>query len=41
MAGVAMIEQSAAFDCIDHAQLIDNPKLYGWDERALGWTFRE
>ena len=38
MAGVAMIDQSAAFDCVDHDLLKEKLKLYGWDESALAWT---
>ena len=38
LAGVAMIDQSAAFDCVDHDLLIEKLKLYGWDESALAWT---
>ena len=38
MAGVAMIDQSAAFDCVDHTLLIDKLKLYGWEEKTLDWT---
>ena len=34
----SQIDQSAAFDCVDHALLIEKLKLYGWDERALNWT---
>ena len=37
-AGVVMIDQSAAFDCVDHDLLISKLKLYGWDEAALIWT---
>ena len=35
LAGVAMLDQSAAFDCIDHSLLIEELKLYGWEESAL------
>ena len=38
LAGVAMIDQSAAFDCVDHTLLIEKLKLYGWDESSLAWT---
>ena len=37
MAGVAMIDQSAAFDCVDHDILVAKLKLYGFDEDALDW----
>ena len=37
MAGVTLIDQSAAFDCVDHGILKDKLKLYGFDEAALGW----
>ena len=38
LAGVAMIDQSAAFDCVDHPLLIEKLKLYGWDDMSLEWT---
>ena len=37
MAGVAMIDQSAAFDCVDHDILVAKLKFYGFDEDALAW----
>ena len=37
MAGVAMIDQSAAFDCVDHGILMSKLKLYGFDQEALAW----
>ena len=33
-----MIDQSAAFDCVDHDLLLAKLRLYGWDESALAWT---
>ena len=38
MSGVAMIDQSAAFDCVDHSLLRDKLKLYGWDDKSLAWV---
>ena len=38
MAGVAMIDQSAAFDCVDHGILRDKLRLYGFDPGALAWV---
>ena len=38
LAGVAMIDQSAAFDCVDHTLLVAKLKLYGWGEGALKWS---
>ena len=38
MAGVAMIDQSAAFDCVDHGILRDKLQLYGFDPSALAWV---
>ena len=37
MAGVTMIDQSAAFDCVDHGILMSKLKLYGFDQEALAW----
>ena len=37
MAGVALIDQSAAFDCVDHGILLSKLKLYGFDEDSLSW----
>lgn len=38
MAGVAMIDQSAAFDCVDHGILREKLHLYGFDAGALAWV---
>ena len=38
LAGVVMIDQSAAFDCVDHSLLLSKLKLYGWDDNALAWS---
>ena len=35
MAGVMMIDQSAAFGCVDHGFLLAKLKLYGFDESSL------
>ena len=37
MAGVAMIDQSAAFDCVDHVILKAKLELYGFNKEALAW----
>ena len=38
LAGVVMIDQSAAFDCVDHYLLLEKFRLYGWDEGSLAWS---
>ena len=38
LAGVVMLDQSAAFDCVDHDLMLPKLKLYGWDNGALAWT---
>ena len=38
LAGVVLIDQSAAFDCVDHSLLLSKLKLYGWDDNALAWS---
>ena len=35
--GVDDIDKSGAFDVVDHSILIDNLKLYGFDDGAVGW----
>ena len=37
LCGVVCIDQSAAFDVIDHKLLLDKLKLYGFEEDALLW----
>ena len=37
MSAVVMIDQSAAFDCVDHRILRDKLALYGFDPDALIW----
>ena len=38
MAGVMMVDLSAAFDMVDHALLLDKLKLLGLDKQALQWV---
>ena len=38
LSGVALIDQSAAFDCVDHSLLLAKLKLYGWNDSSLAWT---
>ena len=38
MAGVCMLDMSAAFDLVDHNLLIQKLALYGFDESILNWT---
>ena len=38
LAGVCMLDMSAAFDLVDHDLLIQKLELYGFDESILGWT---
>ena len=38
MAGVAMIDQSAAFDSVDHEILGEKLRLYGFDDGSLAWV---
>ena len=37
LAGVCMLDMSAAFDVVDHDILLSKLKLYGFDETALKW----
>ena len=37
LAGVCMLDMSAAFDVVDHDILIEKLKLYGFDKEALTW----
>ena len=37
LAGVCMLDMSAAFDVVDHGILMSKLKLYGFDEMALRW----
>ena len=37
MAGVCMLDMSAAFDIVDHELLLQKFNLYGFDENALQW----
>ena len=37
MAGVTIIDQSAAFDCVDLELFLAKLKIYGWAEGSLKW----
>ena len=37
IAGVCMLDMSAAFDVVDHSILLEKLKLYGFDQEAIGW----
>ena len=37
LAGVCMLDMSAAFDVVDHTILIDKLKLYGFDDKSVKW----
>ena len=39
MAGVCMIDMSAAFDVVDTEILLEKLKLYGFDRNAIQWTW--
>ena len=39
LAGVCMVDMSAAFDVVDTEILLDKMKLYGFDRNALQWTW--
>ena len=38
LAGVCMVDMSAAFDLVDNEILLQKLKLYGFDENTLQWT---
>lgn len=38
MAGVCLLDMSAAFDVVDHGLLTDKLSLYGFDHDALEWV---
>ena len=38
MAGVGLLDMSAAFDVVDHGLLLQKLELYGFQEDMLGWT---
>ena len=38
MAGVCLLDMSAAFDVVDHGLLLKKLELYGYDEDSLGWV---
>ena len=38
MAGVCLLDMSAAFDVVDHGLLTDKLSLYGFDQNALEWV---
>ena len=35
--GVCFLDLSAAFDIVDHSLLVEKLRLYGFDERSVGW----
>ena len=37
LAGVCLLDMSAAFDIVDHGLLIEKLKLYGFNDDAVGW----
>ena len=38
LAGVCLLDMSAAFDVVDHNLLIQKLSLYGFDDESLGWV---
>ena len=38
LAGVCMVDMSAAFDVVDTQILLDKLQLYGFDRNAIQWT---
>ena len=39
LAGVCMVDMSAAFDVVDTELLLEKLKLYGFDRNAIQWTW--
>ena len=37
LTGVCMLDMSAAFDVVDHQLLLKKLRLYGFDQKSLGW----
>ena len=37
LAGVCLLDMSAAFDVVDHHLLLKKLELYGFNEDAVGW----
>ena len=38
LAGVCLLDMSAAFDIVDHGLLLQKLKLYGFNDDATGWV---